>query len=534
SLDGRRFGELCPEAFDAILVDAPCSGEGNIRKDPKAFDRWAGEDATSQCQVQSELLRSAWVALRPGGVIVYSTCTLNAFENENQSRSLLDDFPDAELQSGLGCQLGLAELETPEGFFRVWPHKLNVEGFFVACFRKKAGGGGVPQSKGSELWPQFQRLPETEASALRARAIEDLGSFPSSAPLLRERHQGDVWLCAFPCWPPPAAFARLSSLVQPGICIVDANGALTSEIRLVVGGSSLTSEEWLELHEKAGGGLGAKSLALRGLGAAGARRSLEEMRASLLTPDVVSYNTVLDAFAKEADAAGAQQVMDEMVETTLRPGVISHTILIEAHARAGNRAAAEEAFEAMRSARLEPNEVTYTALLRARIAAGDQAGAQRLAAEGRLNEVGFTLLINAYAMSGDVRGAKDAFELLSKQSRPNLASYTALMKAYAKARDARGADEVLVQIQKHSLQPNSATYATLISAQAKAQQLQRALELFRLQGKPTLASGTALISAYSRQKDSAGAQRVLDEMLSASIRPDGICIKQLEFAKLRA
>ncbi|OLQ07906.1 Ribosomal RNA small subunit methyltransferase F [Symbiodinium microadriaticum] len=237
----------------------------------------AGEDATSQCQAQSELLRSAWLALRPGGVLVYSTCTLNAFENENQSRSLLDYFPDAELQSGLGCQLGLAELESPDGFFRVWPHKLNVEGFFVACFRKKAeeGGGGVPQRKGSELWPQFQRLPETEASALRARAIKDLGSFPSSAPLLRERHQGDVWLCAFPCWPPPAAFARLSSLVQPGIRIVDANGALTSEIRLVVGGSSLTSEEWLELHEKAGGGLGAKSLALRGLGAAGARRSLE-------------------------------------------------------------------------------------------------------------------------------------------------------------------------------------------------------------------------------------------------------------------
>eukprot|EP00439_Symbiodinium_sp_Y106_P073723 s1949_g13.t4 len=45
SLDGRRFGELCPEAFDAILVDAPCSGEGNIRKDPKAFDRWSGCDS---------------------------------------------------------------------------------------------------------------------------------------------------------------------------------------------------------------------------------------------------------------------------------------------------------------------------------------------------------------------------------------------------------------------------------------------------------------------------------------------------------
>eukprot|EP00439_Symbiodinium_sp_Y106_P074229 s1949_g14.t1 len=305
----------------------------------------AGQDAASQCQVQSELLRSAWVALRPGGVLVYSTCTLNAFENENQSRSLLDTFPDAELQSGLGCQLGLglAELETPEGFLRVWPHTLNVEGFFVACFRKKAGGGGgVPQSKGSELWPQFHRLPETEASAVRARAIKDLGSFPTSAPLLRERHQGDVWLCAFPCWPPPAVFARLSSLVQPGICIVDANGALTSEIRLVVGGSSLTSEEWLELHEKAGGGLGAKSLALRGLGGAEARHRLEEMRASLVTPDMVSYNTVLDAFAKEADAAGAQKVMGEMVTTTVRPGVISHTILIEAHARAGNSAAAEE------------------------------------------------------------------------------------------------------------------------------------------------------------------------------------------------
>ncbi|CAE7297528.1 unnamed protein product [Symbiodinium natans] len=380
----------------------------------------------------------------------------------------------------------------------VWPHAMDVEGFFVACFRKKALAAPT-ESLESEEWPQFQRLPVAEAAALQSQATQELGSFPSPALLLRER-QGGVWLSAFPRWPPPAAFARLSGMVEPGIKVMDASGALTDDIRLVVGGSHLTSEEWLKLHGNAGGGLGSRSLALRSSGAAGARRALEEMQASRMKADLVSYNTVLDAFAKEANATGAQEVMDEMVQTSVRPGVISYTILIEAHARAGNRDAAEEAFAALRAQGLQPNEVTYTALLRARLAAKDMAGARELAATGRLNEVGFTLLINAHAMSGDVRGAEEAFELLSKQWKPNLASYTALMKAYAKARDAQRADEVLAQIQSLSLQPNAATYATLISAHAKAQQLPRALELFQLQGEQLSGDEEAIL-----QQDRSGA-----------------------------
>ncbi|CAE8715839.1 unnamed protein product, partial [Polarella glacialis] len=94
-LDGRRLGDLAPEAFDAVLVDAPCSGEGNIRKASDALDAWADPDQGQRrrrawSELQWELLQSGWRALRPGGVLVYSTCALNFEEDEAQVLRLLE------------------------------------------------------------------------------------------------------------------------------------------------------------------------------------------------------------------------------------------------------------------------------------------------------------------------------------------------------------------------------------------------------------------------------------------------------------
>lgn len=80
--DGRVFGAALPEMFDAILLDAPCSGEGVVRKDPDALKNWSPESNLDIAATQRELLDSAFHALRPGGTLVYSTCTLNRQENE--------------------------------------------------------------------------------------------------------------------------------------------------------------------------------------------------------------------------------------------------------------------------------------------------------------------------------------------------------------------------------------------------------------------------------------------------------------------
>lgn len=93
--DGRVFGAALPEMFDAILLDAPCSGEGVVRKDPDALKNWSPESNLDIAATQRELLDSAFHALRPGGTLVYSTCTLNRQENEAVCLWLKETYADA-------------------------------------------------------------------------------------------------------------------------------------------------------------------------------------------------------------------------------------------------------------------------------------------------------------------------------------------------------------------------------------------------------------------------------------------------------
>jgi len=83
--------------FDKIMVDAPCSGEGMIRRDPKALEEWSVEHTLSCATRQLKILNSAKKALRPGGVMVYSTCTFSYEENEGVIERFLEENPDFEL-----------------------------------------------------------------------------------------------------------------------------------------------------------------------------------------------------------------------------------------------------------------------------------------------------------------------------------------------------------------------------------------------------------------------------------------------------
>ncbi|CAM3884122.1 16S rRNA (cytosine(1407)-C(5))-methyltransferase RsmF [Serratia silvae] len=135
--DGRVFGAALPESFDAILLDAPCSGEGVVRKDPDAMSNWSSESVTSIAQTQWELIDSAFHALAPGGVMVYSTCTLNAQENQQVVHQLLATYGDAVSVEPLGDLFPQAQLAlTPEGYLHVFPQIYDSEGFFVARLRK--------------------------------------------------------------------------------------------------------------------------------------------------------------------------------------------------------------------------------------------------------------------------------------------------------------------------------------------------------------------------------------------------------------
>ncbi len=120
--------------FDAILVDAPCSGEGMFRKDANAIDEWSLQNV-QQCVVrQRQILADAWKCLKTNGILIYSTCTYNSLENEENVRWLCQNY-DAEV-----LRIPLDEswrvTETAEGY-HFYPHRTRGEGLFLTVIRKK-------------------------------------------------------------------------------------------------------------------------------------------------------------------------------------------------------------------------------------------------------------------------------------------------------------------------------------------------------------------------------------------------------------
>ena len=125
-----------PEGFDKVLIDAPCSGEGMFRKEEAAVTDWSVETVEMCARRQAEILHSGAQMVRPGGRLVYSTCTFAPEEDELAVAAFLETHSDFEPEI----------IETPwfvpveNGGHRMWPHKLLGEGHFAAVLRKKGEG----------------------------------------------------------------------------------------------------------------------------------------------------------------------------------------------------------------------------------------------------------------------------------------------------------------------------------------------------------------------------------------------------------
>ncbi len=131
--------------FDKILVDAPCSGEGMFRKSPDAAREWTPDSPAACAARQAEILNSAFKMLKPGGVLVYSTCTLNAKENEETVARVLDTHANIQLYP-IKAQIPQPKLlgvnasdAVIEGTVRIMPHLADGEGHFCARFLKTDG-----------------------------------------------------------------------------------------------------------------------------------------------------------------------------------------------------------------------------------------------------------------------------------------------------------------------------------------------------------------------------------------------------------
>ncbi len=132
----EKLSQYFSSFFDKILVDAPCSGEGMFRKEPGMAKNWEAQDYNYYAGIQREILSYAVEMLKPGGVLVYSTCTFSPEENEAQIAGLLAGYPDLsldELTHEHGIRPGVAGLDA---VMRLWPQCLKGEGHFVARLRK--------------------------------------------------------------------------------------------------------------------------------------------------------------------------------------------------------------------------------------------------------------------------------------------------------------------------------------------------------------------------------------------------------------
>ena len=162
--------------FDAVIVDAPCSGEGMFRKDPGAIAEWTPESVGVCAERQAQILENAFRMLRPGGVLVYSTCTFEKEENEDRIQALMEAHPEMKLEDisyikekAAGCADGLAPYEKS---IRLMPGSFKGEGQYAALLSKEGDSESALPFGGFEMSSKVKDMKALEAF-LKAVLKED-------------------------------------------------------------------------------------------------------------------------------------------------------------------------------------------------------------------------------------------------------------------------------------------------------------------------------------------------------------------------
>lgn len=145
--------------FDLVLTDAPCSGEGLFRKDPKASKEWS-VDAVQMCSArQKRILQAAAMLVSPDGYLCYSTCTYNEKENQENAKWLTQTADFEEVKLNIPAEWNITEKSLGYQFF---PHKTKGEGFYLAIFRKTQGSKAEVRGK-----VKFNRVPQKKVELLK-------------------------------------------------------------------------------------------------------------------------------------------------------------------------------------------------------------------------------------------------------------------------------------------------------------------------------------------------------------------------------
>jgi len=186
---GEQAGNRYFEYFDRVLLDPPCSALGTIHKSPEVLSWWSFERTRRLCTVQKKLLESALKSLRPGGVLVYSTCTITPQENEEVIEEAINRFP-VELESiewpGYRLQPGLVRYGSRRyspslsKAVRIYPFENDGEGFFVARIRK-TGSFGQQRFRKPQAPINYLRPAQTDPDSQKIlQFISENFAIPSS------------------------------------------------------------------------------------------------------------------------------------------------------------------------------------------------------------------------------------------------------------------------------------------------------------------------------------------------------------------
>lgn len=139
--DPATLGRL-EHFFDVIVVDAPCSGSGLFRREPEAIQEWSEQNVQLCHQRQQRILADIVPALKPGGMLIYSTCSYSREEDEDIADWLMDSFEFDSLPLHTDPHWGIVEVQSDrhKAFgYRFFPDQVKGEGFFISCFRRQEG-----------------------------------------------------------------------------------------------------------------------------------------------------------------------------------------------------------------------------------------------------------------------------------------------------------------------------------------------------------------------------------------------------------
>ena len=171
------------EWFDIVGVDAPCSGEGMFRKNADATGEWSSKNVAMCAARQRRIVADIWDALRPGGILIYSTCTFNREENEDNVRWMTENFDCEDAGITVPAEWGIAETDAGGiKCFRFWPHRVKGEGFFASAIRKCGDSGRSNKS------PKARRSVFTKTTA---KETEELDRWIENPERMQYMHIGD-------------------------------------------------------------------------------------------------------------------------------------------------------------------------------------------------------------------------------------------------------------------------------------------------------------------------------------------------------